>query len=66
MWQLIVGLLVVRLLLTFLSQNITERLRIHGSWDLRGVPPNPYFSWISPWNIGTSFPIRNRRLVSLQ
>jgi len=45
---------------------MVEGLRIHGSWDLRGVPPNPYMPGISPWNIGTSFPIRNRRLVSLQ
>lgn len=49
--------------LAFFNIN-TEKLRIYGSHDIRGDPEIPFNPFISPWNVGTSFPIRNRRLIN--
>jgi len=56
-------LLFILFYLFLLLSPTTEKLRIQGSRDIRGDPYIPYNPYISPWNIGTSFPIRNRRMI---
>ena len=51
------------LLLLLLSPGTKENLRIQGSHDIRGDPYIPYNPAVSPWNIGSSLPIRNRQMI---
>jgi len=51
------------LLFLILSPKTKETLRISGSRDIRGDPYIPYNPFVSPWDVGTSLPIRNRRII---
>tara|TARA_R100001163_G_scaffold65830_2_gene65399 strand:- start:3701 stop:3982 length:282 start_codon:yes stop_codon:yes gene_type:complete len=60
----VVAILIVVYLWCYSNPKIVENLRIQGSLDIRGDPPiGNDMRYALPFNVGTSNPIYNRRMI---